>query len=104
MANFAALESRRRSSTSYQASWPEHRVRQGSRRIRPVRAIPSLPVRQIQFTHVMPITFAFICKRPDYAINGDYEVSIAIEKVIIPVPPKRASEGVAQNWDGYVCR
>jgi hypothetical protein len=29
--------------------------------------------------------FAFICKRPDYAINGDYEVSIAIEKVIIPV-------------------
>jgi len=44
--------------------------------------------------------FAFIHKRPDYAINGDYEVSIAIEKVIIPVSSKRASSRVSSKLGG----
>ena len=49
MASFAALESRRRSTKKYQASWLEHRVRQVSRGIRPVTPLPFLPVTQVQF-------------------------------------------------------
>jgi len=33
----------------YQASWLEHRIRQVSRRIRPVAPLPFLPVTQVQF-------------------------------------------------------
>src|SRR6266436_4213102 len=73
MASFAALGSRRRSTTQYQASWLEHRVRQVSRRIRPVTPLPFLPVAQVQFISCSGNNVRFHLQAADYGINGDYE-------------------------------
>ncbi len=59
----------------YQATWLEHRIRQMSRRIRPVTWLAFLPVTGAIQSHLTATMFAFICKWPDYGINRDYAVS-----------------------------